>query len=480
MKYIKTMDIRALARGIARGLPSHVVRARHLLQLCLEPQQSSQSLQQQPPHYVQVVSAGSGEKICTVTIPTDATMSLRCFLGSALFEHGLSQPGYTISECSTTPQLQRTTWSFCCLISDRHGGNSIDLTQPANTFCLPEIVVHRYSQEWICAWKTPNGRSKWRMENTNPTARREMGIAEVIRTKNADYFYFSWVTLDFKDDREIMELAVLVNPLRLRWVSAWLRNDREFVMKAIQQNGEVFEWVSEELRNDRDIATAAAVSFAPSFAHASDSLRKDKQFVIELCAKTKGYIMTHVDPSLLDDEDVAMAAVRQNITHFRLFSERVRSQKSVVMFVVQHQGMMLQFAGGAVRDDFDIVMAAVQSSGCALKFTSLEMQTKRELVLAAVQQDGSALQFANPSLRYDHEIVKAAVASSLHAFRYAYSGLRGKPWLAAGCPQFNIRTDREIALIAVRCHGYDALLQIDKTLHNDSEIRQALDDYKKI
>lgn len=259
MKYIKTMHIRALAKGIARGLPSHVVRARYLLQSCLEPQRSTPS-SQQPPRYVQVVSAGSGNKICTVTIPTDATISLRCFLGSALFEHGLSQHGLSINNIDKPPQFRRTTWSFCCLISDRHNGNSIDLAHPANTFCLPEIVVHRYSQEWICAWKGGgNDRLRWIEKNKNPKTIREMVIAEVIQTRDASFYFSSLVNQDFEDDREIMELAVLVNPLRLKWASARLRNDREIVKAAVACAHYALDYTCSQLnfKADREIALIA-------------------------------------------------------------------------------------------------------------------------------------------------------------------------------------------------------------------------------
>jgi hypothetical protein len=79
--------------------------------------------------------------------------------------------------------------------------------------------------------------------------------------------------VQFKNDREIVSVAVGRDPYDLEYASDELKNDRDIVLKAILQNGRVLQYASRSLRADIDILLTAVLQSPQALSYAPLHLR---------------------------------------------------------------------------------------------------------------------------------------------------------------------------------------------------------------
>eukprot|EP00927_Polykrikos_kofoidii_P078312 TRINITY_DN75153_c0_g1_i1.p1 TRINITY_DN75153_c0_g1~~TRINITY_DN75153_c0_g1_i1.p1 ORF type:complete len:438 (+),score=61.50 TRINITY_DN75153_c0_g1_i1:44-1357(+) len=131
-----------------------------------------------------------------------------------------------------------------------------------------------------------------------------------------------------------------------------------------------------------------------------------------------------------DAPEIALVAVRQEPSVFKLLGENARSSCEVAAEAVQHQGELFEYVVGEARLDRHVVLLAVRASqavcgrttrynwysGGALQHAA-EFHNDREVVLAAVARNGAALQYASEELRGDPEVARTALQSAVRAMQ---------------------------------------------------------------
>ena len=114
------------------------------------------------------------------------------------------------------------------------------------------------------------------------------------------------------------------------------------------------------------------------------------------------------------------AALRAGASHedlFRLASDRLRGDEALVTLAVTRNGNNLKHASEAMKANRSVVMCAVAEWGLALKYASQERQDDRDIVLQAAKtppygdgyEDEGPLTFASERLRADYEIALSAM-----------------------------------------------------------------------
>lgn len=140
------------------------------------------------------------------------------------------------------------------------------------------------------------------------------------------------------------------------------------------------EKLSDKLLQDKDIS-----AFAKNF----NQDRTGPAFLIELRAlqsyalhlvTTNGLELKNIDPKLLVNHEIILAAVRQN-------------------------GLALEFAHFAQQDNIDIVIEAVTQNGLALQFASERLKNCTKIVLAAVHQNPKAFDFAGKQINFIKSLI---------------------------------------------------------------------------
>lgn len=217
--------------------------------------------------------------------------------------------------------------------------------------------------------------------------------------------------------RNIVLRAVTVDGYALQFADPQLQASREVVLAAVTQDGEALRFASELMHGDRDIVMSAMKTAPQALHDASPLLHNDKEIILEAIAhanEEQGNLHDVLDltgPMILNDEDVAAAAVAKAPHTLRYFSQAIRDVDAIVRCAVQKDGSTLECASKRLQDDVAIVRCAVQQDGIALEYASARLQDDDEIVPLAVASDGIALYSTGQRWRSNRDIVRRAIAS---------------------------------------------------------------------
>ncbi len=146
--------------------------------------------------------------------------------------------------------------------------------------------------------------------------------------------------------------------------------------------------------------------------------RDDKDLAIQV-VESAGYALKDISSRLKDDEEVALAAMRQCPTYyvFAQISDRLKSDKDFVLKCIdlcETSSSDLGFGSRTVfsmvhphfLDDKEVVLLAVQKRGRDIAMASARLRSDRDIVLAAVKQSGGkALLDLPKSWREDSDVM---------------------------------------------------------------------------
>jgi hypothetical protein len=119
-----------------------------------------------------------------------------------------------------------------------------------------------------------------------------------------------------------------------------------------------------------------------------------------------------------DDPVVVKAAAQSSVDAMLWASDRLKSDKGVMMSAVSAHGRALRYTQ-TLRDDPSITLAAVTNDGDALQMASGSLRSDKAIVLAAVRQNPWALAYASEDLRADVDVVIEAVKGDKGAIKCA-------------------------------------------------------------
>lgn len=85
-------------------------------------------------------------------------------------------------------------------------------------------------------------------------------------------------------------------------------------------------------------------------------------------------------------------------------SDKIFSDKELMLEAVKVDGQLLYYASKELRDDKDVVLAAVQNKGIIVKYASHRLRGDKDVALAAIKQNKKAEIFLTDEIRQDEEI----------------------------------------------------------------------------
>lgn len=134
----------------------------------------------------------------------------------------------------------------------------------------------------------------------------------------------------------------------------------------------------------------------------------------------------------------------------------IQDDDQVVLAAIRQDALALQHASPRLRGDRGVVLAALRRDGEALKYASDELKADKAIVMAAVEKSGNALHAAAEHLRADRDFILEAVTrdASSSLLRYA---------------PIEVREDRNVVLAALR-HNWQAIHHVPRTFLEDEEV----------
>jgi hypothetical protein len=127
-------------------------------------------------------------------------------------------------------------------------------------------------------------------------------LITLIKNCSGGEFVLKFVSEQFKNDRELVLIAVKKYGKVLEYASDTLKNDKEIVFEAMKKYY-YFELVSEELKNNKEFVLQVMDLNTFDFKYLSDGLKNDKDFIIKMANK-KPSILNYVNAILQNDSDI--------------------------------------------------------------------------------------------------------------------------------------------------------------------------------
>lgn len=185
-------------------------------------------------------------------------------------------------------------------------------------------------------------------------------------------------------------------------------------LREILMSDEIGEGTRRELLHhllflDADIATQL-------FEHVYGHLR-NQYFVIKPSHSYSPEFYIQPGQPLPDNKEKVKAVLLKHGLAFA--SQRVRSDKDVVLPRIVAEGSDLQYVNGALKSDKDVVMAAVTQTGFALEYASPELWDDLEVVMTALATYPRGLRYASERIRSDKSVVQTVIADDIDNLCYA-------------------------------------------------------------
>lgn len=135
------------------------------------------------------------------------------------------------------------------------------------------------------------------------------------------------------------------------------KNDKDVVLIAVTNNGRALQYASETLRTDKEVVLAAVTNYAAALEYASNALKSDVE-VVEAAVKNNGLALVHSSDLLKADTNIVTIAIKANGSALEYATDEIRRDKKMVLLAVENNPSSLKFAMDGLREDKDCLHAA--------------------------------------------------------------------------------------------------------------------------
>ncbi|KAF0972926.1 hypothetical protein FDP41_008778 [Naegleria fowleri] len=203
------------------------------------------------------------------------------------------------------------------------------------------------------------------------------------------------------------------------------QHDREIVLAAVKQDGRALKYVSEcssdQLKQDQEVVFEAIRQNKKALRWASRILLEDEKFMLKALRLV---LIPELDQFHYSNKKIMCQVVKEFSFLLEFASQKLKSDKKMVFHAVSNDGLSLQHSSQECKNDKEIVLKAVQQNGLALEFVATHFKNDHEIVRTAILQNGNALRYASSELRNDSTIVLEAIQQCSQAFTYASKELK--------------------------------------------------------
>lgn len=146
----------------------------------------------------------------------------------------------------------------------------------------------------------------------------------------------------------------------------WIRTDKEVVLQAIYNDGIAFKVVNNNFKRDKMVASVALLMNPDAFKYTPKEIKCDENFMdYKRCLEAKTNVDSlfwskSVPDSLINDREIMHAIVYVRGIELKYISERLQDDLSIVMTAVKQNVGALKYASPRLQDDPRIVKEAAR------------------------------------------------------------------------------------------------------------------------
>jgi hypothetical protein len=254
---------------------------------------------------------------------------------------------------------------------------------------------------------------------------RKLLIKRLKRFNGLIDFSFEDANRKFKDDLEIVKIAVNRFYYNFKYASERIRGDENIVLEIIEINANIIEYSL--IKTDKIFQKALALN-GSTIQYCPDSYKKNRSIVISALNNLKDRyvcILESLPFEMRCDKEVVLLAVKKNGYDLKYADYLLKTDSEVVLSAVKQNGDLLEFADDLLQDNNEIVTQAVKSKNYhALEYASERLKNDREIVKLAIKSSNENLKYASIILRKDFELCLMAVKYHHQAFEHVSEFLK--------------------------------------------------------
>ena len=215
----------------------------------------------------------------------------------------------------------------------------------------------------------------------------------VIEAVKCNCFAIRYVPECFKFDFDVNYAAALRNSQVLAYIPKELLGNKEFMIELIKHNGFVIKRAPKELLYDEDFLLTAIMCYSGAIEYIPKELLGNKEFMTEL-ARQNGFVIKRAPKELLYDEDFLLTAIRRHPAAIEYIPDELKTNKDFICRALKISSCTLKYLSSDIKKtDKTVVLAVVEKNGLCLENVADELKGNKEITLAAVKQNGLALKY---------------------------------------------------------------------------------------
>ena len=287
----------------------------------------------------------------------------------------------------------------------------------------------------------------------------ELAISKDVRR-------FGDVPKTFKPDKKF--LLTLKDPMAMEYISKDLLDDYDIVKHFIGIHGSFLRFASEKLRGIRELALIALksgdhdkywLSRGDCFCELSRELRKDKELAL-LAVKDTHDAYRRILGDLKYDRELALEYVKHKESNY-CWIKNFLSDPELMLEFIKHDASRMDHIESSLYTNDKFIWSLIKIHpfliGCINRNTN-KYRYNRDLAMLAVSIDGSALRRVDDKFKDDYEVVMTAIKNDKYMTgdNIEYASER-------------LKKDKTLGMIAVENYGL-SLEFLDDGLKNNEDI----------
>lgn len=236
--------------------------------------------------------------------------------------------------------------------------------------------------------------------------------------------------------------------------------EKNKIIKLIDKGTVELKNLSNDLKCEKDIVSKSIEKDWKSFEYAANELKMDLEYIYE-ALKIDGRIFFYLSDNLKMNRELCLASVGYSPENYEFIKCKDKHDRGFIMEAITLNGFTMCYMDESIKDDFEIAKIAVNQNEFAFGFLSDRLRNNEELLLDSCRkaESGSELENASNELKSNKNVVLEILK---------FSDNIGIP-AAIKYSNDNIRSDRDIILIAVKKQGL-SLEYASSELKSDKEI----------
>ena len=237
----------------------------------------------------------------------------------------------------------------------------------------------------------------------------------------------NFISLEIRENRNFVLEIVKKDGYKLFSFNSRFQYDREIVLEAVKTNGLVYQnMLCDDFRKDKEIAKEAVKENLNNINYVPEELKLDKEFVLDVLRNTgvqlNRIILINRPSKLVNDEEVILAAVKNDDADINLASPRLIEDRDFIIKCVHVNPYILKYLPGYINDR-EIVKEAVKKDVYALQFAVDDLVNDKDFVLEMIRIDCNAYLFRGEDIENDRDIALEAIKNSNGIMLFEIHGL---------------------------------------------------------